>query len=172
MKVSIHLTEPIVNESLKLHYRNFGSNHKRRLLLVPVILIAVSVYLIYTELQKQQKGTNLYLGMLYIVFAFAYYFYTRYRLQNMGKALLKSMGENIHFEMEVTDEEVKTILLSSTTTTNWTVFTGAIITQNIVMLYQKNSSFSMFEKSFFKSENDFAAFKKLVEKNITNTIKQ
>ncbi|MGE5105969.1 MAG: hypothetical protein ACM3H8_00360 [Sphingobacteriales bacterium] len=172
MEIKIRLTEQILNDSLKLHYRYFGSSHKRRLLLVPVILIAVSVYLIYTELQKSKKGNNLYLGLLYIFFAFAYYFYTRYRMQNMGKTLLKNMGENINFDMQVTNEEVKTILPSSTTSTNWTVFTNAIISEQIVMLYQQNNSFSMFEKSFFSNETDFNLFKQLVEKNISNTIKQ
>lgn len=170
MEIKIRLTEQILNDSLQLHYRYFGSAHKRRLLLVPVILIAVSVYLIYSELQKAEKGTNFYLGLLYIVFAFAYYFYTRYRLQNMGKTLLKNMGENINFNMEVTEEEVKTILASSTTSTNWGVFTNAIISENIVMLYQRNNSFSMFEKSFFSSDNDFTSFKNIIIKNIENTI--
>lgn len=172
MEIKIRLTEQILNDSLKLRYRYFGSNHRRRLLLVPVILIAVSVYLIYKELQKEQKGNNLYLGILYIGFAFAYYFYTRYRMQNMGKALLKNMGENINFNMQVTDEEVKTVLPDSINSTNWTVFTNAIISEQIVMLYQKNSSFSMFEKSFFLNDTDFSLFKQLVEKNISNTIKQ
>ena len=172
MEIKIRLTEQILNDSLKLHYRYFGAAHKRRLLLVPVILIAVSVYLIYSELQKGQKGTNLYLGLLYIVFAFAYYFYTRYRIQNLGKTLLKNMGENINFNMQVTEEEVKTILSSSTTSTNWTVFTNAIISENIVMLYQQNNSFTMFEKSFFTNDADFSLFKQLAEKNISNTIKQ
>ena len=172
MEIKVRLTEQILNDSLKLHYRYFGASHKRRLFLVPIILIAVSVYLIYTEIQKEQKGNNLYLGLLYIIFAVAYYFYTRYRMQNMGKALLKNMGENINFDMQVTDEEVKTLLPSSTTSTNWTVFTNAIISENIVMLYQQNNSFSMFEKSFFTSDTDFNLFKQLVEKNISNIIKQ
>ncbi|HET9057721.1 MAG TPA: hypothetical protein VFN30_12825 [Chitinophagaceae bacterium] len=172
MNIKIRLTEQILNDSLKLHYRYFGSGHRRRLLAIPAILVAISVYLIYTELQKPKTGNNFYLGFLYIAFAIGYYFYTRYRMQNMGKTLLKNMGENINFEMVVTNEEVKTILPSSTTSTNWTVFTGAIISNDIVMLYQQNNSFSMFNKTFFENENEFAEFKQLVEKNIAATIKQ
>jgi hypothetical protein len=170
MKIKVRLTEPILNEALTLHYRYFGSSHKRRLLLIPIVLIAVSVYLIYSELQKPTPGNNLYLGILYIVLAFAYYFYTRYRLQNMGKTLLKNMGENIHFDIEVTDEEVKTILANSTSTSQWDVFKNAVISPGLVMLYQQNNSFTMFDRSFFESEEEFNQFKELVKQHISHTI--
>lgn len=171
MLIKVRLTQEILNESLKIHYRYFGSSHKRRLLLVPVILIAVSLYLMYSEFSKHQMGTNFYLGILYIFFAVAYYFYTRYRMQNMGKTLLKSMGENINFDMEVTEEEVKTITPASTNINNWSVFVNAVTSDKLILLYQQNNSFSMFDKSFFHSPSDFELFKQWVETKIPGTIK-
>lgn len=170
MEVKVRLTEQIINDSLKLHYRYFGSSHKRKLMVIPVVLIAVSVYLIYTELQKPAIGTNFYFGILYIVFAVAYYFYMVYRINNMGKTLLKNMGEHINFDMEINDAAVITKLASSSSSSDWLSFKSAIISTNIVMLYQQNNSFTMFEKNFFTTENDFTVFKNLVSNKIQHTI--
>lgn len=171
MQIKVRLTQQVLNESLKIHYRYFGSSHKRRLLLVPVILIAVSLYLIYSELNKHQMGTNFYLGILYIFFAAAYYFYTRYRMQHMGKTLLKGMGDNINFDMEVNEAELKTITPSSTNINNWDVFVNAVTSDQLILLYQQNNSFSMFDKSFFHNPSDFELFKQWVETKIPGTIK-
>ena len=170
MEVKVRLNEQIINDSLKLHYQYFGSSHKRRLALVPVILIAVSVYLIYTEVQKPTLGTNFYLGILYIVFAVAYYYYMLYRMKNLGKMLFKNMGENSSFDMDINESSVTTKLASSTTTTDWTAFNNAIISSNIVLLYQQNNTFSMFEKTFFNSEADFSSFKNIIIQHIPNAI--
>ena len=170
MEVKVRLTEQIINDSLKLHYRYFGSSQKRRLLVIPVVLVAVSVYLIYTELQKPAVGNNFYFGILYIVFAIAYYFYMVHRLKNMGKTLLKNLGENINFDMEISNEAVITKLNNSSANSGWSSFNSAIISTNIVMLYQQNKSFTMFEKSFFSNKNDFTVFKNLVTNNIQHII--
>lgn len=137
---------------------------------MPVILTAVSVYLMYTELKKPAVGTNFYLGILYIVFAIAYYYYMLFRMKNLGKTLLKSLGENKSFDMDITSTAVTTKLASSTTTTDWNAFGKAITSKNIVLLYQQNNTFSMFEKSFFTNDDDFSAFKDLVIQNIQQTI--
>lgn len=170
MEVKVRLNEQIINQSLQLHYRYFGSSHRRRLLLVPVILIAVSLYLMYTEIQKPVLGTNFYLGILYIVFAVAYYFYMLYRMKNLGKTLLKSLGENVNFDMEIIDSTITTKLASSTTSSDWTTFKNAIISKDIVLLYQQNNTFSMFEKSFFNNEADFSSFKNIITQHIPNAI--
>ncbi len=170
MEVKVRLNEQIINQSLQLHYRYFGSSHKRRLMLVPIILIAVSLYLMYSELQKPQIGTNFYLGILYIVFAVGYYYYMLYRMKNLGKTLLKSLGENMSFDMEINDTVVVTKLATSTNSSDWTLFKNAIISKDIVLLYQQNNSFSMYEKSFFNSDASFTDFKNLVVKNIPQTI--
>ncbi|MBI1781826.1 MAG: hypothetical protein HYR66_10710 [Sphingobacteriales bacterium] len=184
MEVKVRLNEQIINKSLQLHYRYFGSSHKRRLMLVPIILIAVSLYLIYTEIKKASfqgqsgsgnffgigLGINFYLGILYIVFAVAYYFYMLYRMKNLGKTLLKNLGENVNFDMEITDSSITTKLASSTTTNDWTAFKNAIISTDVVLLYQQNNTFSMFEKSFFISETDFSSFKNIITQHIPNAI--
>ncbi|MBI2730558.1 MAG: YcxB family protein [Sphingobacteriales bacterium] len=170
MDIKVRLNEQIINNSLKLHYHYFGATHKKRLLLVPVILVAVSVYLMYTEIQKSKLGTNFYLGILYIIFAIAYYYYMLYRMKNLGKTLLKNLGENINFDMDITESSITTKLASSTTTTDWSAFKNAIISNDIILLYQQNNTFSMFEKSFFNSDAEFNSFKNIITQNIPDTI--
>lgn len=129
-----------------------------KLIWIPLILIIISAYLIYTELKQPVLGQNFYLALLYIAFAFGYYFFMRKRMLNAGKQLLKSLGEHAAFDMEIDEEKLITNTSSATISHKWAVFTGALISQNNVLLYQANNSFTMFNYRFFQP-GQFEVFK-------------
>jgi uncharacterized membrane protein len=160
MHIKIALTEEIINECLDLHYNKqlSGKRMKQRLVLIPLILILIAGYLIYTELQQPTPGQNLYMAFLYIAFAFAYYFFMRKRMLKAGKQLLKGLGENATFDMEADEENVTTITNTSKLTNTWNVFTAALVSENNVLLYQANNSFTMFNYRFFEP-GEFEIFK-------------
>lgn len=167
MRIHVRLTEDIINQSLALHYHDqpSGKKMKQRLLWIPFIMVAISVYLIYTELQQPQAGQNFYMALLYISFALVYYFFMKSRMMRAGKKLLKNLGENASFDMDADEATVTTITSSATITQPWTAFTGALISSNNVLLYQANHSFSMFHPSFFAA-GDFEKFKELVRNHV------
>jgi hypothetical protein len=167
MTILINLSAGIIDQCLALHFKHhpFGRRHTRNLLWIPLILLIISGYLIYTELEKDRLGQNFYLALLYCAFAAGYYFYMKKRLLKAGKIMLKSLGDNAHFTMEVDNTNVKTTTSSAVLSTKWNVFIAALIEKEIVLLYQTNDTFSMFHHSFFK-KNDFDEFKKLVRNNV------
>jgi hypothetical protein len=160
MRIKIALNEDIINECLALHYGKqiSGKRARQRLVLIPIVLVSISAYLIYTELQQSVPGQNFYLAFLYIAFALSYYFFMRKRLLKGGKQLLKGLGENAFFEMEVDEDKLITYTLSSTLTTAWSELTRGIISRDNVLLYQSDNSFTMFNYRFFEG-NDFDLFK-------------
>jgi hypothetical protein len=168
MHIKIALTEEIINECLALHYgkQQAGKRLKQKLILIPLVLISISIYLIYTELKQPVPGQNFYLAFLYIAFAFAYYFFMRKRMVKAGKQLLKGMGENAAFDMEADEEQLTTITNSGTITHNWSSFTGALISKENVLLYQADNSFTMFNYRFFK-EGEFELFKAWTKEKVT-----
>jgi hypothetical protein len=161
MQIKVNLTESIINQCLSVHYHDqpTGRRMKQRLILIPLVLVSISAYLIVTELQKSGGvGQNFYMALLYISFALIYYFFMRHRMMRAGGKLLKSLGENASFEMEVDEEKLVTTTRNSTFTSNWEDFTCALISKDNVLLYQANHSFSMFNYSFFLP-GDFEIFK-------------
>lgn len=169
MFIHLALTKEIINECLKLHYseKQAANRLKQRLIFIPLALIAISVYLIYIELQRDTPGQNLYMAVLYIAFAFSYYFFMRYRTIKGGKQLLKTLGSNSTFTMEVSDDKLTTTTRAGAFDSNWDSFTHALISKDNVLLYQTNNSFSMFNHRFFEPE-DFEAFKVLVRKKVSS----
>jgi hypothetical protein len=167
MIIHLSLNEAIINECLKLHYsgKEASGRLRQRLILIPVALIALSAYLIYNELQRETPGQNLYMAYLYIGFAIAYYFFMRYRTIKGGKQLLRSLGSNSTFEMDVTNEKLTTTTKAGSFDTTWDSFTGATISKENVLLYQSNNSFSMFNYRFFES-GDFETFKQMVREKV------
>lgn len=167
MFLQLALTKEIVNECLKLHYGE-GLNSKRlrqRLILIPLVLIAIATYLIYDELKKETTGQNFYMAILYIGFGISYYFFMRFRTLNGGSRLLKTLGSNASFTMEIYDDKLVTTTTNGSFDTKWDSFIRGLISDENVLLYQANDSFSMFNHSFFKA-GDFEAFKILVRKNV------
>jgi hypothetical protein len=167
MHIRVALTEDIINQCLSLHYHDqpAGRRLRQRLILIPLMLIGVAAYLIITELQRPQVGQNFYMAILYICFAFIYYFFMKNRMMRAGKKLLKTLGDNATFDMEVDEEKLTTTTRSNTFTHDWSGFTGGLIGSENVLLYQANNSFSMFHHSFFKA-GDFEKFKELVRQNV------
>ncbi len=171
MHINVRLTEDIINQCLALHYHEqpTGKRMKQRLVLIPLMLLGVSGYIAYTELQQPKVGQNFYMALLYASFAFIYYFFMKNRLLRAGGKLLKNLGENASFEMEVNERELVTTTKNSTFTQAWNEFTGGLISKDNVLLYQANNSFSMFNYSFFEAE-DFVAFKELVRDNVQSVV--
>jgi hypothetical protein len=169
MHIKIALTENIINECLALHYgkQHAGKKQKQKLIWIPLILIVISAYLIYSELKQPVPGQNFYLAFLYIAFAFAYYFFMRKRMVQAGKQLLKGLGANAAFDMEIDEEKLTTITNSATITHNWSAFTGALISSDNVLLYQADNSFTMFNYRFF-TESEFELFKGWVREKVTS----
>lgn len=165
MQIHIALTEDIVNQSLRLHYRYAPPRQKYAIALVPAILMLLALYLIVQELQKPVFGRNGWLGMLYIAMSAGYYFWMGYRREHTGKQLVKGLGSHATFVMDVNDYELVTQLSDSTFQHQWPAFIKAIISKELVLLYQQNQSFSMFHYSFFNSE-DFTGFRQLVRRHV------
>lgn len=165
MQIEVALTEAIVNQSLKLHYRYAPFRQRYAVLFVPLILTLLGIYLIVKESTKPQFGESGWLGLLYIVMSAGYYFWMNYRREHAGKQLLKSLGTHTHFTMDVDDVQLVTHLGDTTYQHEWPAFMKAIISNNIVLLYQQNQSFSMFHLSFFNNDN-FSHFKQLVRNQV------
>jgi len=167
MHIHVQLTEDIINQSLALHYHTQpeGIKLKRRLLWIPLVLFAIAAYLIYSELQKPEVGQNFYMALLYISFAIIYYFFMRHRMMRSGGKLLKNLGENATFDVELENEEMKTITKSNVLITKLDSFTGALMNADVVLLYQANHSFSMFHRSFFRA-GDFELFKNTLKQHV------
>jgi hypothetical protein len=124
--------------------------------------------MIVTNMKGKTSGTsNVWLGALYIGFAIAYFLYMRHRREHTGKQLLRSLGENSAFTMDVSDDELVTKLADSTIQHGWSIFTKALISKDLILLYQQNNSFSMFERSFFANE-DMDRFKTMVRRHVTD----
>jgi hypothetical protein len=170
MHIHVALTEEIIDKSLALHYhlQPAGIKLKRRLLYIPLIMFAISAYIIYTEVQQPQLGQNFYMALLYISFGVVYYYFMRHRLMRSGKKMLAGLGENARFEVQVNGDEVTTTTTTSTFTHKLDAFTGALMNKEIVLLYQANDSFSMFHESFFET-GDFPRFKELVKTHVQRT---
>jgi hypothetical protein len=168
MIIHLSLNEEIINECLKLHYsgKEVSGRLRQRLVLIPLMLFALSAYLIYNELQRETPGQNLYMAFLYIGFAIAYYFFMRYRTIKGGKQLLKSLGSNSTFEMDVDDEKLTTTTKAGSFDTTWDAFTRATISKQNVLLYQSDNSFSMFNYRFFEG-GDFDTFKQMIREKVS-----
>lgn len=148
-----------------MHYHNAPAKQRYSLYYVPGALSFVGFYFLINELFKPQFGSNGWLGVIYQGLAVGLYFFLKRKRDHTGKFLLKAMGENTVFDMEVNDAELVTKLSDSTLIHQWTAFHKAIVGRDIVLLYQGNQSFSMFARSFF-SNDDFAVFKKLVKAHV------
>ena len=167
MRIKVSLTEHIINQSLALHYGHSvaGKKSKRKLTVIPVLLLLISIYLFYSELQQPVVGQNFYMAMLYTTFAICYYVVMRNRMVNGGKKLLSGLGENARFEMEVDEEGLTTYTASAVVPTLWTSLTGAMISNELVLLYQADNSFTMFHPTFFE-QGDFETFKQLTQTKV------
>ena len=165
MEINVQLTEDIINRSLHLHYKSQPPRERWKILYVPVLLVGISVYLLIKDYTSHQFTQTSWLAIVYIFMAIALGWYSGYKREHTGKQLLKSFGENSAFDMDVTDDEVITRLSDSTLNFQWTVFTKALISKDIVILYQQNNSLSMFDKSFFAND-DFSRFKTMVRKHM------
>ena len=171
MHISVHLQPAIINQCLNLHYRYhpLGRRQLKKLVWIPLILIAIASYLIYPEVKQGRYGQNMYMGLLYFTFAIGYYVYMKKRMLKAGKTVASSLGNNAHFQMEITPEQLVTATQDSTLTTTWGEFTEGLIGKNVVLLYQQNGTFSMYHESFFNT-GDFDLFKVLVEEKVNHLI--
>ncbi len=167
MHIKVALTEDIVNQCLEMHYgiQPAGKKIKKRLIWIPLFLVAIGAYLIFDEMKQPVPGQNLYMGFLYIGFAIAYYFFMRNRLVKAGKRLLKHLGPNAVFTVDVEGNELKTTTTTGTNINTWNAFTGALIGKGNVLLYQSNNTFTMFHHSFFNND-DFNVFKTKVREQV------
>ncbi len=167
MKIKIALTKDIINQCLLLHYiyHPAGKKSRQKLIWIPIVLLIIAAYLIFTELRQPVLGSNFFLAFLYIAFALGYYIFMRKRMLKGGTMVLKTLQENANFDMDVDEHHLTTFTLTSTLTTRWNELTGALITQHNILLYQADNSFTMFHQSFFGG-NDFEVFKTLVRAKI------
>jgi hypothetical protein len=167
MLINLVLNKEIINECLKVHYAEKQNSRRltQRLILIPVALVGLGIYLIYSELQRSIPGQNLYMGFLYIGFAASYYFFMRYRTIKGGGQLLKTLGSHSSFTMNVDAEKLVTTTTSGSFDTTWDAFTKAIVSTDNVLIYQADNTFSMFNRRFFTG-NDFDDFKKLVREKV------
>ncbi|WP_207492216.1 YcxB family protein [Aridibaculum aurantiacum] len=171
MHIRVRLTEKIINDCLQLHYHDqpTGRRMRQRLYLIPLVMLGIAAFILYNELRSPAVGQNFYMALLYVSFAFIYYFFMRHRMMRAGGKLLRNLGENSSFEMDVNEEELTTTTKSQSFSQPWSSFTGGLISNNNVLLYQANNSFSMFNHSFFEA-GDFDRFKQLVQDNVQPVI--
>ena len=167
MHIQVALTKDIINQCLELHYdvQPAGKKSSKRLLLIPMLLVVLGGYLIYDEMRQPTPGQNLYMGVLYIGFAIAYYFFMRGRMLNAGGKIMKRMGANATFVVDASQDKVVTKTATQDLVNYWPDFTGALISKGNVLLYQQNETFTMFNHTFFK-EGQFEQFKNLVREKV------
>lgn len=169
MTIQVNLTKDIINQCLYLHYtyEPAGKKSKKRLLLIPLLLTVLGGYLIYDEMRQPTPGQNLYMGVLYVAFAIAYYIFMRNRMLFAGQKIMKRLGNDVAFRVEVTQDKVVTKTPTQDLVHYWPDFTGALMSKGNVLLYQRNETFSMFNHTFF-ANGEFEAFKNLVRKNVSS----
>jgi hypothetical protein len=165
MDINVRLTKEIVNESSALHYKYNPAGRKslqrlNRNLAIPIL---ISILLIY------QAPQHFYLALLPTVLGFGFYFFMRRLLLHPGNMVIKSLREKASFTMQASEDEVITHTAGNTVHSNWSQFTGALISVDIVLLYKRDRTFSMLHRSFF-APHDFEAFKTIVCKNISPII--
>ncbi|TDH19806.1 YcxB family protein [Segetibacter sp. 3557_3] len=160
MHIKVNLEPKIINECLALHYRNhpLGRRQLKKLVWIPMVLLALAVYLIYPSFHLGQIEQNFYIGLLYLALSAGYYIYMRKRMLTSGKIVNAALGVNSSFDMEIDAENLKSITSTETLNTSWSDFTEALISNSVVLLYQQNGSFSMYHQSFFQP-GDFETFK-------------
>jgi hypothetical protein len=129
-------------------------------------MLSLAAYILWDEYKQPKLGSNFYMALLYISFAFIYYYFMRHRMMRAGGKLLKNLGNNASFEMEVNEHELTTTTHQTTFSQNWSAFTGGLISKDNVLLYQANHSFSMFNHSFFYSADDFEQFKSWMREKV------
>jgi len=168
MQIQVALTKDIINQCLELHYavQPAGKKSTKRLLLIPMLLVVLGVYLVYDEMRQPVPGQNLYMGVLYIGFAVAYYFFMRGRMLHAGNKIMKRLGPNATFIVNVTRDKVVTKTTTQDLVNYWPDFSGALISKGNVLLYQQNDTFTMFNHTFFE-EGQFDQFKALVKENVS-----
>jgi len=167
MEVNVRLTEAIVNQSLRLHYAHAPAKQRFSILFVPIAMFIVAIYFVVSDARKGVFGTNTWMGIAYVGIAIAYFFYMRHRRVNTGKQLIKLLGSNSNFKMQITDEKLVTDLSSGTLDHPWSIFHRALISNNLVLLYQPNLSFTMLERSFF-ANGDFDHLQKMTKQHVTD----
>jgi len=165
MEINVQLTENIINQSMKMHYANAPAKQRYSIVYVPAALCFVGLYFIINEFTKPKFASNGWLGMVYIGMAVGMYFYLKRKRDHTGKFLLRAMGGNAAFGMEVNDSELLSKLTDGTLSHPWSAFHQATISQNLVLLYQSNQSFTMFADTFFAG-NDFDRFKQMVKQHV------
>jgi hypothetical protein len=167
MHININLTEDIINQCLELHYciQPAGKKLKQRLIWIPLFLVLLGVYLIYDELRQPAPGQNILMGVLYIGFAISYYIFMRHRLVKAGQRLVKRLGPNANFQIDIAGDQLTTTTANGRLTNNWSHFTSGLISKGNVLLYQSNNTFTMFNHTFFE-EGDFERFKNMVRTNV------
>jgi hypothetical protein len=162
MDINVKLTKEIANECFALHfkYNRQGRKSLQRLYRNPAISILISIFLIY------QEPHNFFLPLLLIGFAFGFYFFMRRLMLRPGNTLIKSLREKASFTMHASEDEVITETAKDTRQSNWSAFTGALISDDIVLLYLRDRTFSMLHRSFF-APHDFNVFKTIVRRHVS-----
>jgi len=169
MEINVQLTEAIVNQSLRLHYAHAPAKQKYSILFVPAAMLVLAIYFIVSDAKKGIFGSNAWMGIAYIGIAIAYFLYMRHRRVNTGRQLIKLLGTNSAFKMMINDEEVVTELPNGKLEHTWDTFHKALISNNLVLLYQPNLSFTMLDRSFF-ALGEFEQFKKMVTLHVPSVI--
>lgn len=151
MLIKVALTKDVINQCLALHYNNqpAGKKLRQRLLWIPLILIALAIFLLVDEWRQPVKGSNTYMALSYLGFAIAYYLYVKNRIMKAGKRMLHSLGPNANFSIETFDTELTTCTATEKFSITWQSFTGALIGTQNILLYQSNDTFTMLNRTFF-----------------------
>jgi hypothetical protein len=165
MIIDISLTKEIVNQSLPVHYRHATFKQRAIPYATGVVLLIVGIFNTITQ-PDNIIGIERYLYLIvFTVLGVAYTFWFDYKRKSAGKAMIKMLGDRTDYEVEATDDGLTTRLTDATYDQKWTVYPKAIISKEVVLLYQQNKSFAIFHHSFF-SNDDFDRFKNLVRKHM------
>lgn len=166
MIIEVDLTKDIINQCLPLHYRYAPFKQKYLTLLFPVAaILIIGIGLTVNEPADVNGGNKWMYLYIYAPMLLVLTLWSVFKRNRAGKKILKRLGDNTHYEVEANEDEL-TFHLSHTTSRNkWPAFPRAVISKEVVLLYQQNSSFLMFHHSFFAND-DFRKFKQLVQEHV------
>jgi hypothetical protein len=169
MLIEVALTKEIVNESLPVHYRHLDFKQRFLPYIAPIFLCIYGVFYTVAAFTNDNFWVDIITPAFMFILALVYFLVIRHRQHNAGKQILKKIGDRTHHEIEVSEEELITRMIDATYNQKWTVYPKAVISKEVVLLYQQNKMFAIFHHSFFAND-DFDKFKQLVRNRVHQVI--
>lgn len=163
------LTKADLLQSLILHHRPSRPIGAIRLGLVALIILSYLYYFILYSPRDLLEELSIIISLLLIIYVIAAPFIKPYEAL---PGFLRDRDLTSLISGKITDQIIVVKTASATSELKWNLYHKHKRTPNLVLLYQGESWYNLFPRSFFHSEEDWRAFLQLVEKNLPGPSKQ